>query len=79
MARFRKGDYKVVCDLSGAVVNASECRMTWDGLLVKKSLWSPRHPQDILPSTEETRTPAHPRPEGAAVFIAATDVTKDDL
>lgn len=79
MATFKRGDYKVVCDQSGAIVNASRCRKTWDNLFVLKHLWSPRQPQDILNATEDTKTPAHPRPGGVDRFIDATDVSKDDL
>ena len=79
MARFKKGSYKVRCDITGAIVNATRCRKTWDGLFVIKEAWSPRQPQDILAITEETRTPANPRPGGADTFILATDVTSEDL
>lgn len=79
MARFKKGDYKVVCDLTGAVVNASDCRLMWNGLFVLKSLWMPRHPQDHIAPPSKEIVPLHPRPEGTAQFISATDVTADDL
>lgn len=77
--RHRKGDYKVQCDVSGFLVNASECRMQWDGKFVHKDFWSPRHPQDKLGATKESQSPPIPRPEGTDEFIDATDVTADDL
>lgn len=43
---FNENDYPVVCDLIGVRFNRSECRKTWDGLLVHKSVWNPRQPQD---------------------------------
>ena len=79
MARFKKGDYKVSCDLSGGIVNAYDCKMMWNGLFVLKNLWSKRQPQDILVSTETTRIPQNPRPGGVDVFIDSTDVKPGDL
>jgi hypothetical protein len=79
MARFRRGDHIVRCDLSGFLVNASECKMMWNGLFVRKDLWTPRHPQDQLATTKESMAPSVLRPEGTDQFISATDVTAEDL
>jgi hypothetical protein len=79
MARFKKGDYKVVCDRSGAVVNASDCRMQWNGLYVLKELWEQRHPLDTPPNARPERPPPISRPEGEIQFISAVSVTGDDL
>jgi hypothetical protein len=77
--RFKKGDYKVRCDISGFLVNASDCRMRWDGLFVRKDQWEPRHPLDRSPPIFPSRSPSNPRPEGTDEFISATDVTASDL
>lgn len=79
MATFKRGSYKARCDISGVIAEASRMRLTWDGLFVLKPLWSPRQPQDILNATEDTKTPANPRPGGADRFIDSTDVTSADL
>ncbi len=51
---FKYGDYLVICDRSGQKFYRSECRMTWDGLLVHKSKWDPKHPQlDIKPHKDD--------------------------
>lgn len=78
MAKFKKGDYKVRCDISGFIVNASECRLRWDGLFVRKDLWSPRHPQDYTPPIKPEKVPPIVRPEGVDVFIEANDVRPED-
>jgi hypothetical protein len=79
MGKKEKRDYKVKCDLSGAIYFASECRLRWDGLFVHKSLWSPRNPQDkIKIHTEENRPPIV-RPEAEPTFIGPTEVTAEDL
>lgn len=79
MARFKKGDYKVTCARTGAIVNASDCVVQWDGLFVLRSVADPQHPLDRASSVRETKRPAHPHPPGEMTFIAATDVTADDL
>jgi hypothetical protein len=50
---FKQGDFKVTCPISGGVYLRSEMRMRWDGLLVHKSEWNPRHPQDTLNTRPE--------------------------
>lgn len=60
---------KVQCDRTGAIVHASDCRMTWDGLFVKKSAWYPRNPQDVIFPIKEGTPPAISRPVGEPEFI----------
>ncbi len=79
MARYKKGDYKAKCDLTGLISNASEMRRMWNGLFVRKEIWSRRHPQQTLPVIKELRTPHTPRPEGAEVFIDSQDTKASDL
>ena len=79
MARYKKGDWKVKCDLSGAIVNASDCKMMWNGLFVLKKFWRPRHPQETPSHIKDTARPPIARPEPEMTFIEATDVTSDDL
>lgn len=76
---FRSGDYKVQCDVSGFLVNASDCRKQWDGLFVYKDFWSTRQPQDLLTTYPERLAPPNPRPPGTDEFISSTDITADDL
>ncbi len=46
--KFRKGEHLVQCDLSGFFYYASDTRKTWDGFIVGKDMWEPRHPQDFI-------------------------------
>lgn len=73
MARFKRGSYKAKCDLTGAIFNACDMRMTWDGLFVHKSVWYRRHPQDHVSTVKENRVPHTPRPEGTEQFIATNN------
>jgi len=79
MAGFKKGIYKVRCDISGFIVDSDKCRMMWNGLFVRKQDYEPRHPQDKVFTPKRSAVPSKPRPEGTDQFIDATDVTADDL
>lgn len=65
----KRGDNKVQCDRTGAIVHASDCRMTWDGLFVQKRFWYPRNPQDTIAPIKEGAVPAISRPVGEPEFI----------
>ena len=71
MARkpLKKGDYKAVCDRTGFRVYASEMRMQWDGVFVRKKSWEPRQGQDIIKSKRDIQTVPIPRPRSDPVFI----------
>lgn len=79
MARYKKGDWKVKCDMTGAIVNASDCKMQWNGLFVHKDVWRPRHPQEFPVTPSDRLALPVARPEGEMRFIEAGDVTPDDL
>ncbi len=49
----RPKSHNVISDISGFKFPRSQMRYTWDGLLVHKSEWEPKHPQlDIRPPRE---------------------------
>ena len=64
-----RGNNKVQCDRTGAIVHASDCKMTWDGLFVLKSAWYARQPQDTIRPIKEQMVPAVTRPIGDPAFI----------
>lgn len=77
---FRPGDPKAICDICGFEFNLSALRKQWDGLMVCRDDWSPRHPQEYVrgvPDDQGVRTGM--RPEPADVFIGPGDVTAEDL
>ena len=51
--RFIMGDHNVISDRSGQKLKRSECRYTWDGLLVGKDEWEEKHPQLELRGRDE--------------------------
>jgi len=76
---YREGDYNVICELSGFKAKRSQCRKTWDGYLVRRDFWEPRHPQDRVTAIPERQGVKDARPEAADRFLTAGEVTPDDL
>lgn len=67
MARMRKrkavpGDYKVRDDLTGFTYLRSQCRFTWDNLLVPNEIYDEKHPQLIIKPRQDKVAVADTRP-----------------
>jgi hypothetical protein len=58
---YRHGDFYRICDRSGFKVHASETRREWNGLIVRKQDWEPRHPQDFVRAKPDHQAVYHPR------------------
>ena len=63
------GDFWRICDCCGFQVRASETRKRWDGLIVCRADWEPRHPQDFVRGKADRQTVPEPRPEPVPTFI----------
>lgn len=78
----RKGDYLVVCDLSGQTFWASETVKTWRGTRVARRFVgqeTSRHPQDFVAAVRDDPSVPDPRPPGTFTFRSSTAVTPHDL
>lgn len=74
--RYVAGDWNVISDRSGQKIKASDAMFTWDGLLVGKDQWEPKHPQlDIRGRDEEIAVP-YSRPRQPDTF---SSTEADDL
>lgn len=62
---YRKGDFYRICDRTGLKVWASETRRTWDGLIVAKDQWEPKHPQENVRAKADRQAVPDPRPRAA--------------
>jgi hypothetical protein len=62
------GEHNVTCDRTGMVFKRSEMRYEWNGLLVHKSVWEPKHPQLNLRPRKEEIAVRDARSEGPAYF-----------
>lgn len=76
---YRAGDWYVICQLSGFKVRASETRRRWDGLIVHKRFWEPRHPQENVRGVVDKQTVPFSVPEPADVFLTENQVRAEDL
>lgn len=75
----REKDFNRICDRTGFKVKACDTLMEWNGLIVCREDWEPRHPQDFVRGKRDNQRVPHPRPEPDDVFLDANDVTPDDL
>ena len=75
--QYKKGDHNVISDYSGQKLKRSQCRYTWDGFLVGKSEWEPKHPQLTIKGRDEQIAVPDTRPRrNEPVFFVPT---RDDL
>jgi hypothetical protein len=76
----RLGDHLVMCDVSGWTCWASEVIERWDGAIVHKDFWEPRHPQDFVRGVKDDQSvsPVNPEPEDnficSNIYLAEDEV-----
>lgn len=75
--KYVKGDHLVLCQRTGRVVYASDCKREWNGLLVHKSVWEPKHPQLMVRSVPDKQHTYPVIPEPALTYIASDYVLPD--
>lgn len=68
-----------ICMRCGFEFALSELRKEWTGLLVCRSDFDRRHPQDFVRGVPDRQAVRNPSPEPADVFLSPGDVTADDL
>jgi hypothetical protein len=76
---FRMGDNLVVCQRSGRTCYASETRREWNGLIVHRDHWEPRHPLDQIRAPAPEMPPRITTGQPADRFLSDNEVTVDDL
>jgi hypothetical protein len=74
---YKPGDHWVIDDRTGRKIRASESKREWNGLIVHKDGWEPRHPQDLVRGRlDRMAVPdARPRPVDAYIGPLTTDIT----
>lgn len=75
----RLGDWNVRCDRTGFKRKRSQCKKQWDNLIVQKSSWEPRHPQDFIRSKPDRQQVPDPRSDSEDTFLATNEVKAEDL
>ena len=66
---YRPGRHRVVCDQTGQEVWDDEVRRQWDGLIVRKKSWDPRHPQELIRTRPERGTVSPHRPVPDPIYL----------
>lgn len=61
MTKFKRGTYKVQCDLTGGIVRSDGCKTQWDQSYVNANYYRPKQPQDYIIVPAELAYPAHAR------------------
>ena len=64
-----KGRHKFICDVCGMEYGSEHKKQRWDGAIVCKWDWEPRHPQDLIKAVKEDTSVKDPRPEPPDVFV----------
>jgi hypothetical protein len=57
------GSYNAICAVCGFKFKASELIRRWDGLLVDKACWEPRHPQEFIRAKHDEKPLPFTRPD----------------
>lgn len=74
---YNSGEHLVVCDRSGKIYDSSNAKKEWNGLIVGRDEWEPRHPQEFRRGIREDIAVREARPGGAKSVNLATDI--DDI
>jgi hypothetical protein len=68
LARYQSREHYVMCQRSGWKLRASDTMREWNGLIVDKKLWDPKHPTVEQPAPRERKQPTYVSGEPADVF-----------
>lgn len=74
---YNSGEHLVVCDRSGKIYDSTNVRKEWNGLIVGRDEWEPRHPQEFRRGIREDIAVREARPGGAKTVNLATTI--DDI
>jgi len=73
------GDNWIICERTGFKIRASDAMREWNGAIVRKQSYEPRHPQDFVRGRKDDTRPELVRPEQTDYFLSDNEVTRDDL
>ena len=76
---YKQGDWNAICDICGFKFKASQLRRDYDGRMVCREDWSPKHPQRDLRSVRDDQSVPWTRPEPEDNFIDRGPVDPDSL
>lgn len=76
---FILGDSNSICDCCGFKFKSSQLRKRWDGAMVCKADYEPRHPQDFVKARPERNHVKNARPAPEPRFVEANEIRAEDL
>ena len=65
---FLSGEWNVTCDICSKKIKAHEAKHRWDGFIVCKDDWEPRHEQDFVKAHTDKITVPYVRPIPTEIF-----------
>lgn len=71
----KPGDHWVIDEVTGEKVPASETRKMWNGAVVSRRNFEPRHPQDFVKGRPQRYFVKDPRPRPTDSFVGPLDTT----
>lgn len=63
------GQWNIICDVCGVKFKSGQVQKRWDGFLVCKDDWEPRHPMDFFRMPDEKIGVYETRPQAQDQFI----------
>ena len=78
--KFKPGDYKIVSDRSGRVIDASNARKEWNGLVVAADEFEERNVQEYVRGVPDPQAVPVSRPRSDTLdFLTPGQITRDDI
>ena len=68
---YRSGSHWIISDRSGKKIRSEDSRREWNGSIVHKDEWEPRHPQDQVRAVADRQVVPNPRPRPTDQFKGA--------
>ena len=68
------GEFNAVCDRCSFKFKSSDLREEWQGLMVCKDCYEPRHPQDFLEGVPDDSSIPWSRPDGGTVSCGPSNI-----
>jgi len=76
---YKSGDWLIICDSCGKKIKASESKQRWDGFVVCKEDWEPRHSLDFIRARADKQSVPFTRPQPIAdTYVSVTYVDTDN-
>ena len=66
---YRPGSFYRVSDRTGFKVRAEDTIKEWNGQIVERRVFEPRHPQDLVRGVRDHQGVPDPRPDSPDVFV----------